>query len=86
MVIALGKLSVLSKEAVLTEVILSGGANAVPSPISKGQNQLGQLGIVGIYCSTLSHGHVMRGIEGAGSDISPGSGELCFSVNGVTTA
>jgi len=52
-VIAVGKLTVLAFKAVLAEVVLTGGADAVTTPVTVAEDQAVQLGVVGIDTAAL---------------------------------
>ena len=80
MVIALRKLSVLSRKTMSAEIVVTGRADTVSSPIPERQNQPTELRIVRVHCTALAHRHVMWRIEGAGADIPPGSRKAGFSV------
>ena len=86
MIIPLGQLAELTVEAVMAEVVLSGGADAVPAPVPVAQDQPVQLGIVGVDTAALPHGHVVGRIEAGGADVAPGAGIAGLTVDGVLGA
>ena len=67
----------------LAKVIPAGGADAVPSPVPEGADELVQQRVVGIHRAAFPHGHVVRGIEAGGADVPDGAGELFHPVDGV---
>ncbi len=85
-VVAPGQLPELTVKAVSATVVVSAGANAVPSPIAEAEDQAVQQGIVGIDAAALAHGHVVRRVEAAGADVPPRARVAGLAVNGVLAA
>ena len=65
------------------EIIASGRAYTVPSPIAEGTDAFIQKGIVRIYRAAFAHRHMMGRIEAGSSDISPGSCKFRDAVKGI---
>ena len=86
MVVPSGQLTKLTVKPMMAEIVLTRGADAVTPPVSVGQDQPVKLRIIGIDAAALAHGHVVRGIEGRGANISPCAGKSGFSINAVRCA
>ena len=66
-----------------TEVIATRRTDTVTSPVTEGQNQTVQLGVIGVNAAAFAHRHMMRRIETGRTDISPRSGKAGFTINGI---
>ena len=82
-VVAGRQLAVLAVKPMAAEVVLPGGADAVPPPVTVGKDQPVQQGGIGVNTAALAHGHMMRRIETTRAYIAPCSGEFCHTVNGI---
>ena len=86
MIISQRKLSILAVEAVSAQVVPTGRADTVASPVTEGADDLVQQRVIGIDSSALTHGHVMRRVKAGGSDIAHGAGKLLHTINGVAAS
>ena len=81
MIISLRQISILAVISVTAEVIAARRTYTVTSPVTHRPDDLMKKRIIGIYRSSLAHGHMVRRIERRCSDITDGTGLLGHAVN-----
>ena len=84
MIISQRQFPVLAVKTMTTQIILSGCAHAVSSPVTERTHDLMKQRILCIDGSALSHCHMMWRIKTGGSDIPDGSGQSALSVDRIT--
>jgi len=75
-VITKGQAAELLAEAFSAGIAFPPGAITIPTPITDGAGDAGQVVVIGGHAAPFAHGDVMGGVEGKGGEVAEGSGQF----------